>query len=576
MKTHSSSGTQRSNLLYFGMGLLPVLMVYLTYLLLGQNAHFEILDNLEAEPLLRDMLRRDLRTSPGDGLVQQTMNGLPRVCMPSDLNVTTWIHYLLPSFAAYMTNLALVMFVGYAGTWLLMRKRLLPSSPAWIAAGVAACFGVLPLFPEYGISVAGQPLLLLALLWIHDRKHLALAGGVVALFLFWSSLYLVGLFVLAALGVAWVFVSFRQRKIHVPMLLAMLCMGAGYFLVENRIMMETFVHHSFVPHREEFALIPPTTFKNSIGSSLTFLLYGFYHAPTHSKWMLLPLLSVAGIGWVQWLRRRADGLWKGAAVMGALVVIASFAIGFTHWTPLENAFQKVSFFRQFNRERLFFLLPLLWYVLLGLACAIAWRNKFMKYAAPLLLALQCLFILAHHNDFNVNVRRLQAGVEPTRRDDVNTYSWRTFYAEEVMQQVEDHIGRPMENYRVACIGIKPALTQHHGFYTLDLYNNLYPLDYKHSFRRIMAAELDKSPFNKKYFDEWGNRCVILPAEEGDTLHHLALDISAFRDMGGEYLLSHPFILNSDSLGLKLEAKWVDPEFPDRVHLYKVAAAAQLP
>ena len=67
---------------------------------------------------------------------------------------------------------------------------------------------------------------------------------------------------------------------------------------------------------------------------------------------------------------------------------------------------------------------------------------------------------------------------------------------------------PVEDYRVASIGIHPAIAQYNGFYTLDTYNNFYPLSYKHEFRKIIEKELEKNKKIRNYFDAWGGRCYF--------------------------------------------------------------------
>lgn len=551
-------------------GLVPAVFLFLTFLFPGKNVYFTIHDNLEAEAVIRTMMARDNATTPGDGMVQQVMNGIPRVCMQSDLHISSMLYNIFNPFTAYLVNLGLLLWLAYTGMWLLLRKSLIPGSPAWLAAAVAACFSVLPLYPGYGLSVAGLPLLLLAFIWIHERRQLKSAASIIVLFLFWSSFYLVGIFILALLGVALLIILIRKRKIHLPLLLTMILMGLGYFGVEYRIMLETFFFKSFESHRVEFAAPATIGFRDALGSSLTYLREGFYHAPPQQHWLIIPVALMSAAGLWLWFRKKATAEWKWLVAVFIITVMLSVLTGFTHWTPMENVMGKISFFKQFNRERFFFLFPLPWYLMLGMVCAILWRHRIVKYAVPALLIFQCIWIFTHHPEFRQNMPRAMG--KPLPKPVLNqfeTYSWGSFMAEDLMQEIDSAIGQPKEDYRIACLGFNPAPAQYHGFFTLDFYNNYYRLDYKHQFRKIMAAELDKSDKNRKYFDEWGNRCYLFPAEDGDTLHHLSLNTQAFYEMGGRYILSHPFVVNDSANGLHLVHTWDDPRWPMRVHLYKV-------
>lgn len=87
-------------------------------------------------------------------------------------------------------------------------------------------------------------------------------------------------------------------------------------------------------------------------------------------------------------------------------------------------------------------------------------------------------------------------------------SWESWFAEDLMQEIDDAIGRDKSTYRVAHLGISPAPSLMHGFYTVDGYSNNYPLEYKHRFREVIAAELEKNEEVRVYFDLWGNRCYL--------------------------------------------------------------------
>jgi hypothetical protein len=137
--SESNLQTVKPGLLYFA-GLIPALFLFLTFLLPGKKVYFTIHDNLEAEAVIRTMMARDNATTPGDGVVQQVMNGIPRVCMQSDLHITSMLYKVFNPFTAYLVNLGLLLWLAYSGMWLLLRKSLIPSSPAWLAASVAACF----------------------------------------------------------------------------------------------------------------------------------------------------------------------------------------------------------------------------------------------------------------------------------------------------------------------------------------------------------------------------------------------------------------------------------------------------
>lgn len=86
-----------------------------------------------------------------------------------------------------------------------------------------------------------------------------------------------------------------------------------------------------------------------------------------------------------------------------------------------------------------------------------------------------------------------------------------------MQEIDDAIGRDKSTYRVAHLGISPAPSLMHGFYTVDGYSNNYSLEYKHRFREVIAEELEKNEEVRVYFDLWGNRCYLFNSITGNYM-----------------------------------------------------------
>jgi Lhr-like helicase len=141
---------------------------------------------------------------------------------------------------------------------------------------------------------------------------------------------------------------------------------------------------------------------------------------------------------------------------------------------------------------------------------------------------------------------------------------------------------------VVSLGIHPGIAQYNGFFTLDIYTDIYPLKYKNQFRKIIEAELEKSETLRRVFDKNGKRCFLLSSElhgsdkirglafsRGITkweqhlkIQQLDMNTDAFKSLGGEYVFSAVEIMNCDENQLVLERIFETEDSPWRIYLYR--------
>ncbi|KYD27383.1 hypothetical protein B4109_1511 [Geobacillus stearothermophilus] len=290
-------------------------------------------------------------------------------------------------------------------------------------------------------------------------------------------------------------------------------------------------------------------------------LLGHHHVMTEHTFFILPSWLVALH--LVFVKKR----WKQERLFLFLfglnfVLSAWYAFWFYKgWLPLTERFH---FLDTFNFARFHFLRPMIIYVQFALALKIMWQySENGRRWAKRLLAAQVIFV------FLIN-EEIVFRYEPTVKQ---------FYAEKQFQEIKQYIGLPVSDYRVVSIGIHPAIAQYNGFYTLDTYNNFYPLSYKYEFRKIIERELEKSKTIRTYFDEWGGRCYIFTAELGKRymftkhskkrLKNLQLNTEQLKKMGGRYIFSAVPIDNAAENGLVLDRVFTSDESAWTIYLYKV-------
>jgi hypothetical protein len=181
-------------------------------------------------------------------------------------------------------------------------------------------------------------------------------------------------------------------------------------------------------------------------------------------------------------------------------------------------------------------------------------------------------VTSHNRELHWNMGQL-AGIKPENP------SFCDFYDTKLFTRIKEYIGKPEETYRTVSLGLYPSIASHNSFFCLDGYQVLYPLKYKHSFREVIASELDKNAELKKYFDGWGGRCYLFSAElatnclwskkDGKKVFHLDINTEKLKQLSQKdtYILSAVEIVNYPYLGLMLENVFEGNYW--KIYLYRV-------
>ena len=562
---------------------LPGLALFMLPLVaLGPRTFILLHDNLDSEVVwlyLLAKLHLALASGPG-AVVGPVMDGLPRDALRSGLSVTVLIFKLLPGspLAAYLVHEALVRVVALLSMYGLLRSYgLARPAQRGPAAAVALLWAVLPAYSVFGLSVLGQP----ALLWAALRLRAGGAGSwgawaVCAAWPGWSALVLVGPFIAVAWGVGLLLDLARRGRAAWPATrrgvggLALLL--AGYLVVEWRLVYSLLIAKEFVAHREAFdlaRLLPTEGVGAGLREAARLFWLGHYHASPFFKG---GLVLAAGVG----LARVAGPAWgRLARQLGAALAVVVVLSLLGALLPLLSARLQgqLPLLHAFALNRFYFLLALPWVLMLALVL----RQLPPGRLAYGLVALQVPFALAANPEFTNNALALVGRPRP------EAPGYAAFVAPGLLGQVRNFIarrtGQPPAAYRVACLGLPPAVAQLNGFYTLDSYQTIYPLAYKQAFRPLIAGELAKSPALAAYFDAWGNRCYLFSAELGRDflvgkrparqVRHWAFGAAAFRRLGGRYVFSAVRLADPAASGLRLLGVFDDPAAYWRLHLYEV-------
>ncbi|RUS46926.1 DUF6044 family protein [Cohnella sp. AR92] len=540
------------------------LLLYLSPLLiLGDNAHVRVHDNLDSNVAWYKVLTRSHELfGPIDATVPQVINGLPRGAYGTEFSGIVWLYALFPTMIAYSLSQAITRVFAFLGMyWLLKKHFVREEAGGLIRVGVSLAFALTPFWPSGMLSTLGQPLALWAFLNIRNREKSWRSWLVLLLLPLYSSFVLGFFFFLTAMGLLWLRDRIKKRDWN-PVFLGSIALMTGLYLAIEYRLLFGIVLSSVPTSRSEF-VESTQNFGHTLLLALCNFLVGHGHVLTMHTLVILPVLFLALRVVIRRGSRQENKRFIYLLILNGVLSLWYAFWFYRAWAPLKEHF---SILTTFNFARFHFLHPLVIYVGFALGLGILWKagGKGPKWVRVCLVS-QVIILLLCNDEI---VYRVYG--EP---------SVKQFYATKQFQEIRDFIGKPQSSYRVASIGLHPAIAQYNGFYTLDTYNNYYPLTYKHEFRKIIAGELEKSPELESYFDHWGGRCYVFVSELGKKydyrkdsakeIRHLDLNTDAFRSLGGEYLFSSVPIRNADEERLRLLKSFDNPESAWKIYLYQV-------
>jgi hypothetical protein len=218
-------------------------------------------------------------------------------------------------------------------------------------------------------------------------------------------------------------------------------------------------------------------------------------------------------------------------------------------------------------------LPFLWLILLIISLDIISRENKLKRWVPLVIFSQFLILFFANDETAHNYKRLLGND--------NFPSYREYFAKETFKEIQQKLNIQKQD-KILSICLSPSIAQFNGFSTLDGLFSVYDLEYKQKFRKIFEKELEKVDWKRRsYFDNWGNRCYVFPAEvplntvstnlakkDRYKLHNLEINSEAIKKLGGKYIFSASEIVNFKTLNLKHLGKYGEGKYWE-IYVYEV-------
>jgi hypothetical protein len=561
----------------------------------GPDSYVRVNDHLDGiVPLYRVLAETQPVLGGLHDRVDAIFDGLPRNSMPSTLHLGVLLYYALSPFWAHVANEVGMRLLAFAGMAWLLRRHLLPEASAAVRHGASLAFALLPFLPMAYLGIAGQPLLLCALLNLRGGRGSPWDWLVVVLYPLYSSLVFVGVFVLLGLGLLVLHDVWRSRRVPGRLVAAGVLMGALYAGSEYRLLYQTLFDAAHVSHRSEFVRAHGSLLQVARVALRTFFL-DHHHASSLQLPFVLPAAAIAlGVGLAE-LRGRTGRL-RPRAIASALRAAsppsrardlalalagcgaASLLVGLWEWHPVQAVVESPALgpLRMFNFHRVAWFQPMLF----GLAFAFALhelgrRGARGRTAVLALLGAQLAWAVWSSNGL---AERRATGL-----------TFAGYYSAPLFEEIRDHIERRSPSHRVASLGLTPGIALYNGFHVVDGFVNDYPLEYKRRFRRVIARELEKDAFLAGLFDDWGGHVDLFSSELGKVsgynrrvytrragrraVDHLEIDVPALRELGADYLLSAVEIRNFAEVGLAFERRFGRSDSPWEIFVYSLGGPA---
>ncbi|MEP1649726.1 MAG: DUF6044 family protein [Paracoccaceae bacterium] len=558
-----------------------LLVSLVPYALFGTHAHVVVHDHLDANFSWGVVLAREAQIFAGaQDIVQPVLGGLERQYIGSPYQLYFWLFAVLPPFGVLIATEALTRTIAFVGAYAFISTFVVRAPMRYrevlLCSLVAGCFALLPFWPPGGAAVAGLPLFLWAAFkarsaWPRPSNAVAILFCI-GLFVLFGSMVLSGIFALVLTSTVIVFDLLRRRFGSALRLCVFNAFTTLGFIWQNKWLLALSV--SDTPNsRSEWVVSgqPGSVLPKTIAKSF---FNGQYHADPGTEWpIFLAVLAALILAPLVTLLRGRQSLPSFNAMVLALIALLVTAVfyGFFLWSVVQGVLSG-TVLSGFNFGRFHWLQPGLWAIAFGAALFVLqetlkwpWARRFIPFS------LACFQLLINVNELPVYARA--SGT---------IMAFDSFFAPRVFAKMRGDLKAEESPVRLGLIGIHPAIAQYNGFDTLGAYVQIYPLEVKHRFRRIIAAEVAKSENLARYFDKWGNRAYLFVADldhcRGACFAQLApqkvealFDMDAFRDFGGTHIVSTSILTNAPELGLVHINTYLNEtasqQYQWRLHLY---------
>ena len=554
------------------------------FLIFRGESYFQIHDNLDLFMAHYEMLKKaGLWFSQGANA--PILHGVPRDLFGSEFLVYNLFYILLPGVWAYLAGYAAKIAVGMISFILLAKDvykdRYENYKPIIIV--IAAAYGMIPVFPTYGIAFTSVPFIILLLRKLYFaetfKQRLPLYIGVF-LYPLLSYFSYHGFFILSYMVVAVIILWIRDKRFPKSTFVSIVILSLGYILFEYRLFKEmlftdTVTIRTTMDHGD-------ISFGQAMLTALSEFANASFHSEDSHTYIILGvvLIAIVIINALYIKKKQAYRIMKDPINLIMLWIIFNVLIfGLYQYAPFRHLFEMlVPPLTGFEFARTAYFNTFLWYAELLLVCVrmYDYGKKNIRTLANVIVTLAILivmFVPQVYNDFYYTC--YNQAFKIIKHRDTTYVNYNEFYSTKLFDKIIDDIDYNGE--WSAAYGMHPAVLNYNGIATVDGYLGMYAQEYKDKWTSIIAPALEGSPSLKSYFEGWGARVSLYSGSDENTYaplrnlevtdKRLIVNLDELKSLDCKYIFSRIEFSNADELGIKLVGTYSDDSSPYTIYVY---------
>lgn len=559
-----------------------VVFAALVFFAFGESSMIAVHDNLDLFVAQFQMLK-NTNSFFAHNVDVPFLAGISRDNLPSEFSLYTMLYMIMPSYYAYVTGYLLKIVIAVASAVLLAKDfcggQYGKYKPLVWTVGLA--YGVLNVFPAFGIPFASIPLVVYLLRKIYKEPSWK---WYLCLFLYPLLSYFsyFGLFILAYMVVALLWLWIRDGKFPGRILLAIAVLSLGYIVCEYRLFGVMLLSDTeTIRSTMEAGSYGATDIVKTMWEGFS---RGMFHAESVHTYLVMPVCLIYFIylnaSYV--IKKNSKAIFCDVYNLLVLALLFNSVIyGIYYWEDFRSLIETILpplTGWQFNRT--IFFNPFVWYAAFFLVLKRLYDTdiKWWRCGANGLAVAAVLIIVfsgTRYNDFYYTCRA--KAYELLKGKESDQLNYEEFYSTDLFEQAKKEIGYEGE-WSVA-YGFHPAILEYNNIATLDGYLGFYDQSYKEAFREVIAPALLRVPATKDYYDTWGARAYLYSGTDLSivaatrsyqvTDNNIYINTDALKGLGGKYIFSRIELANAKEEGLVSLGSFETEKSPYVLYIYEV-------